>query len=82
MLEMMTMTTVTTVSTIAMGGLSGSFTLIGILVLLALLIQKELATGSDSPWAKHLKQAVNIGIAPLMMVFVLNVLLKVAAVFR
>ncbi len=62
--------------------LGGSFTLIGILVLLTLLIEKELANGSMSAWAERLRRTADVGIMPLLSVFVLSVIIKVAEVLR
>lgn len=65
--------TVTT-STVAMITMAGSFTLIGILVLFSLLIQKELASASDNPKLKKLGRAVNFAIIPLLIVFIMAVI--------
>ena len=67
------------VSTVAM---SGSLVLIGIFVLLALLVEKELVTASGGKRAERLSQALNIAIAPMLIVFVLVVITKVAEVLR
>ncbi len=79
---MISIITITTASTITAVALSGLLALISFLVLLALLIQKELATGSASVWAENFRQALNIAIVPLMFVFVLNVVVKVVEVLR
>jgi len=63
-----------TVSTIS---LIGSFALIAILLLLGLLIQKEIISNSKNEKLIKLGKIINVGIAPLMIVFVLSVLAKV-----
>lgn len=45
------------------------FDLAGILVLLALLVQKELANAAQGQRFHSLSQALNIGIAPLLIAF-------------
>ncbi len=77
---MISTVTTTTVSTITTVSLVGSFTLIGILVLLALLVQKELASGSTNLWVTRLRRVVNVGIVPLMLVFVLSTIVKIVEV--
>lgn len=71
---MISTVTTSTVSTVT---LAGSFAIIGILVLLALLIQKELASASTSARARLLNKALNIGITPLLIAFVLITTAKV-----
>jgi len=72
---MISTVTTSTVSTVA---IAGSVAIIGILLLLSLLIQKELVSGLDSKRAVRLRKMINIGIAPLLFAFVLIVLSKVA----
>jgi hypothetical protein len=79
---MISTVTTTTVSTITTLSLVGSFTLISVLVLLALLVQKELASGSNSVWGRRLQRVVNVGIVPLLMVFVLSTIVKVVEVLH
>jgi len=68
-----------TVSTIT---LAGSFSLIAILLLLGFLIQKEISSAGDGERSRKLGRIVNIGIAPLMVVFVLSVAAKVAETLK
>ena len=74
MVSTVTTATVATVTTVA---LAGSLALIGIFTLLALLIQKELVTSVRGRFARALGRALNIGIVPLLIVFVLVVAVKV-----
>lgn len=76
---MISTVTTSTVSTVA---IAGSVTIIGILILLLLLVQKELTSASDSERAARLSKMVNIGIAPLLIAFVLIVVSKIASVIK
>ena len=79
---MISTVTTTTVSILTIAALAGSLALVGILVLIALLVQKELATATGSSRAEKLSQALNIGIIPLMIAFLLIVVFKVAEVLK
>jgi site-specific recombinase len=79
MVSTVTTSTVTTVTTVA---IAGSLALIGIITLLALLVQKELTTATESRFARALSRALNIGIVPLLMSFVLIVAVKVAEALK
>lgn len=68
-----------TTSTISTVTLAGSFAVFGILLLIGLLIQKHLTSAGMSDQAKKLTRVLNIGIAPLLIVFVLVVVSKIAA---
>ena len=69
-------------STVTTATLAGSVALIGILVLLVLLVQKELASAASGSRFKSLSKYLNIGIVPLMIAFVLIVVFRVAEVLR
>jgi uncharacterized membrane protein YedE/YeeE len=71
---MISTVTTSTVSTVT---LAGSFAIIGILVLLAFLVQKELTSTGTSKNARSLKLFLNIGIFPLIFVFVAVVVSRV-----
>jgi len=79
MVSTVTTSTVTTVTTVA---IAGSLALIGICTLLALLVQKELTTATEGRFARALSKALNIGIIPLLISFVLIVAVKVAEALR
>lgn len=74
--------TTATVSTITTGTMAGSFALIGILVLFALLLQKELAGSSSGDLMQRLSRALNVAIFPLLIAFMMIVIFKVAEVLR
>jgi hypothetical protein len=56
---------------------AGSLAVVGILMLLALLVQKELASASDSRFALALSRIVNVAIVPLLLGFAFIVAVKV-----
>jgi hypothetical protein len=56
--------------------------LIGILVLLVRLVQKELSSAAAGTRFEALSKALNIGIVPLMIAFVMVVVARVAEVLR
>jgi hypothetical protein len=74
---MISTVTTTTVTTIASVASAGSLAVVGILMLLALLIQKELASASESRFARALSRVVNVAIVPLLLGFVYIVAVKV-----
>jgi hypothetical protein len=71
MISTVTTTTVTTILGV------GSLALAGILVLLTLLVQKELASASESRFARTLSRVVTVAIVPLLLAFVFIVAAKV-----
>jgi hypothetical protein len=76
---MISTVTTSTVSTVT---LAGSVVIIGILLLLFFLVQKELTSASENERTTRLSKMLNIGIAPLLIAFVLVVISKVAAVLK
>ena len=76
---MISTVTTTTVTTVA---LTGSFAVLSVLVLLALLVQKELTTTSGNEKLKRFGEILNIGIFPLLVVFVMMVIAKIAEVIK
>lgn len=79
---MVTTITPSTVSIQALSTLSGSLALIGIIVLLVLLIQKELASASTGQRYHKMSQILNIAIIPLLIVFGLIVVSRVIEVLK
>jgi len=78
---MSSMVTISIVSAVMSGSLAAASALIGILVLLALLVQKELASVAGSRF-RRLARMLNVGIAPLLIAFVLIVVSRVIEVIR
>jgi hypothetical protein len=76
---MISTVTTSTVSTVT---LAGSFAIIGILVLIALLIQKELTSTGTTKNITSLRKFLNIGILPLIFVFVAVVISKVVTILK
>jgi hypothetical protein len=74
----MVTTITTTTMTILTTGAATSLALIGILTLLALLIQKEIVSGLSSVRARRLSRALDVAIVPLIVVFVTAAALKLA----
>jgi len=56
---------------------AASLVLIAILTLLALLIQKEIASGVEDTRARSISRALNVAIVPLIMVFRITVIVKI-----
>lgn len=78
MISTVTTSTVSTITTIA----GGSITLIGIMILVALLAQKEVTASSTSERVQKLRQAVNIGIIPLLIAFTITIAVKAMEVLN
>lgn len=76
---MISTVTTSTVSTVTV---AGSIAIVGIFVLMALLIQKELTSASSDERANALSKLLNVGIVPLLIAFVLIVLFKIADVLK
>ena len=79
---MISTVTTSTISTITTAALAGSVALIAILVLLSLLIQKELTISSTSSRLQKVGRTLNIGLAPLLVVFFVLVVVKVMEVLQ
>jgi len=75
---MISTVTTSTISTVTNAALAGSVALIGIWVLFALLIQKEVTTVTTDDRFQKLRQALNVGIVPLLIAFVMIVIVKVS----
>ena len=74
---MISTVTTTAVSMLGNSANAGFFALIGMLVLVALLIQKELISASNDSRLRQLSRVMNVGILPLMVAFVLIVSFKI-----
>lgn len=64
------------------GALADAVALIIVLLLLALLVQKELAISSNDRRLQRLSMALNVPLFPLLVAFVVIVILRVAEVLR
>lgn len=79
---MISTVTTSTVSTVTTAALAGSVALIGILILFSLLVQKEIISVSDDSRLRKLSSALNIGVIPLLVAFVLIVVTKALEVLN
>ena len=79
MISTVTTSTVSTVTTVA---LAGSLALVGILVLFALVVQKEITSSTDSKRLALLGKVLNIGIVPLLIAFVLIAVNRISMYIR
>jgi hypothetical protein len=79
---MISTVTTSTVSTVTTAAIAGSVALIGVLLLFALLVQKEVTGTGASDRLKSFSRALYIGIVPLLIVFILIVISKVSAVLK
>ena len=79
---MISTVTTSTISTITTSVIAGSLALIGILLLLTLLINKELLSAAQQERLKKLSKALNIGIIPLLIAFALIVVVRVMEVLN
>lgn len=79
---MISTVTTATVSTITTASMAGSFAFIGTLVLLALLLQKELASASSGTLMERISHILDIGLYPLLFAFSLIVIFSIISVIR
>jgi len=79
-----TVSTVTTTTTTTVAAMSfiASLALVSVLTLFVLLLQKELATASDSPRLKTLGRTLDVAVVPLLMAFAMIVVVRVAEILR
>lgn len=79
---MISTVTTATVSAVTSVTTAHFLTAISILTLLALLVQKELTTASESQAGRRLSRALDVGIIPLVIGFALVVAVRVAQALR
>jgi len=72
---MITTVTTTTTSTLMS---TASLGLVAIGTLLILLVKKEIALASEQEWSSRVSQAVNVAIVPLLLVFGMTVVTRLA----
>jgi len=65
-------TVTTTTVTILNSAIATSLTLIVVMALISLLIQKEIISGLDTDWARRMCKAINVVMMPLIMVFLVT----------
>ncbi|MEN8240357.1 MAG: hypothetical protein ABFS17_00415 [Chloroflexota bacterium] len=75
--------TVVTASTASIAtNITGPLTVIGVVLLIAVLIQKELIGSSESAISKRINQVLNIAVPPLVLSFIGLVVVKVMTFFN
>ena len=74
---MISTVTTTAVSMLSNSAIAGSFAVIGMLVLVALLVQKEILSAPNDNHSQQLSRVMDVGILPLLLAFVLIVLFKI-----
>jgi len=79
---MISTVTTSTVSTVTTAAIAGSVAFIGLLVLFVLLVQKEVTTVASGNRLKLLRRALNVGILPLIIAFIVIVVTKAAEFIR
>ncbi len=79
---MISTVTTTTVSILTTPAIAGSLALIAILILFALLLQKEVATASTDSRLQEFSLLLNFSIVPLSLAFIVIVVYKVAEVLN
>lgn len=79
MISTVTTSTVITVTTVAV---ASSLALIAVMTMFTLLVQKEVATTARERWARALDRALNVGVIPLVLAFLILVALRIAEVFK
>ncbi len=79
---MITTVTTTMVSTVTTLALTGSLALVSVLVLLALLVQREISNASAGHRVQKMNRVLDIAIAPLTIVFALTLIAKITETLR
>jgi hypothetical protein len=70
--------TVVTTSTVSIATtLTGSLTAIGVVLLIAILVQKEFISTGEKPITKRVNQVLNIALPPLLLSFIALVLVRI-----
>ena len=73
-----TVVTTSTVSTATATAITSSLAVIGVLVLIALLIQKEVFSASEKKQTLRLHQVLNIALPPMLIAFVFILISKIS----
>lgn len=79
MVSTVTLSTVMTVTTVAV---ASSLTLIGVMIIFTLLVQKEIAATARERWMRALDRALNVGIIPLLIAFLALVAMRIAEILK
>lgn len=79
---MISTVTTSTVITVTTAAVASSLALIAVMTIFTLLVQKEVATTARERWARALDRALNVGVIPLVLAFLILVALRIAEVFK
>jgi hypothetical protein len=79
---MISTVTTSTVSILTTPAIAGSLALIAVLLLFALLLQKEVASASTDSRMRQLSRLLNFSLVPLLLAFIVIVVYKVAEVLN
>jgi hypothetical protein len=75
--------TVVTTSTVSIATtLTGSLAMIGVVLLVAILVQKEFTNSGEKPINKRINQVLNIALPPLLLSFIALMLVKIMGVIE
>jgi hypothetical protein len=77
---MISTVTTTTVSTLTALGVTAALGIVAVIALVALLISKEVVGSTGGPRQQVLARALNVGIVPLLLVFVTVVATRVVQI--
>jgi hypothetical protein len=79
MISTVTTTTVTTVAAFATGG---GLAVVGILMILTLLVQKQLVSTSEGRFAHALSRVLNVAIVPMLLAFLFIAAVRVFEILK
>jgi hypothetical protein len=75
--------TIVTTSTVSIATtLTGSLSIIGIVLLIAILIQKEFINSVERPINKRINQVLNIALPPLLLSFIALVAIRISSAIK
>lgn len=77
-----TVTTATTAATSAIAGWAVALGAGGVLLVIGLLIAMELLGTSSQPWQQSLRRVLRIATAPLAVVFLVGVVVKMSLILE
>jgi hypothetical protein len=79
---MITTVTNSTISAVSLTALTSSLAVIGVIVLVGLLIQKELFSSSERKVSSRINMALNIALPSMIIAFILIVISKISRVLQ
>jgi hypothetical protein len=79
---MITTVTNSTISAVSLTALTSSLAVIGVIILVGLLIQKELFSSSERKVSSRINMALNIALPSMIIAFILIVISKISQVLQ